>query len=446
MSTCFVIMGFGEKTDLATGRKLDLDKTYKNIIKPAITAAGYDCVRADEVLHSGVIDVPMYDMLFGADLVVADLSTSNLNAVFELGVRHALRPRSTIVIAEQEFRNPFDVNHIVIRPYRHLGSDIGFDETMRVRQELQSLAEALKVHPSIDSPVYTLLPDLEEPRRRAVPESEAAVRPPKRDESETLAALLKIAFEARDACDFDLAKAMLRKVYEQQIAPGPDGKPRPAWPCVIRDLALTTFQAGDKAALTLGPEAVESACDEAIAMLARLGPDSTNDPETLRLWSLFHGYRAQLPIGTGAEKQAGLEIAIESAERAFAVKRDPLDGSSLALLLNLRASMSSGDERIADRVRAERVRRKVVELATEQLRAFESEGVSRSAEAGASGALAAQKFWTLASLAESLVALRDPSGPALFQKALGSAPTKWMRAVAEKRIEKLHSVLEGLDE
>ena len=80
-------MGFGQKTDLDTGRVLDLDKTYKNIIKPAVTAAGYQCVRADEIPHSGVIDVPKYEMLFGAELVVADLSTGNLNAVFQLGVR-----------------------------------------------------------------------------------------------------------------------------------------------------------------------------------------------------------------------------------------------------------------------------------------------------------------------------------------------------------------------
>ena len=80
-------MGFGQKTDLATGRVLDLDKSYRNIIKPAVTAAGYDCVRADEIQHSGVIDVPMYEMLFAADLVVADLSTANLE-------RH-LRARST---------------------------------------------------------------------------------------------------------------------------------------------------------------------------------------------------------------------------------------------------------------------------------------------------------------------------------------------------------------
>jgi hypothetical protein len=31
----------------------------------------------------------MYEQLMSADLVVADLSTSNANAFYELGVRHA---------------------------------------------------------------------------------------------------------------------------------------------------------------------------------------------------------------------------------------------------------------------------------------------------------------------------------------------------------------------
>jgi hypothetical protein len=49
-------------------------------------------------------------MLFSADLVAAELSTANLNAVFELGVRHALKPRATIIMAENEFIIPFDAN------------------------------------------------------------------------------------------------------------------------------------------------------------------------------------------------------------------------------------------------------------------------------------------------------------------------------------------------
>src|SRR5450631_115448 len=165
MSTCFVVMGYGEKTDLATGRKLNLDATYKNVIKPVATEAGYTCVRADEIRHSGMIDVPMYDMLFDAELVIADLSTANLNAMFELGIRHALKPRSTIILAEKQFKSPFDINHIVIQPYEHLGTDLGFSETMRLREALKELIGALRTSQKPDSPLYTLL-DLDPPTRR----------------------------------------------------------------------------------------------------------------------------------------------------------------------------------------------------------------------------------------------------------------------------------------
>src|SRR5678816_4050740 len=128
MAICFVVMGFGKKTDFATGRSMDLDKAYKNMVKPAVESAGLQCIRADEIVHSGLIDVPMYDQLLKADVVVADLSTSNTNAFYELGIRHALRPFTTVVISENGLTSPFDVNHIVIRKYNHLGEDIGFEE------------------------------------------------------------------------------------------------------------------------------------------------------------------------------------------------------------------------------------------------------------------------------------------------------------------------------
>ena len=78
--------------------------------------------------------VEMYDALFRADLVVADLSTSNLNAAYELGIRYGVRPRATIIVAEQQFKNPFDFSHIVIRRYEHLGSDVGRREAARSRR------------------------------------------------------------------------------------------------------------------------------------------------------------------------------------------------------------------------------------------------------------------------------------------------------------------------
>src|SRR5215203_6846964 len=149
MGSCFVVMGFGKKTDFETGRTLDLDKSYRNIIKPAVIDAGLVCTRADEISHSGVIDAPMYERLLTADVVVADLSTSNKNAFYELGVRHALRPHTTIVICEDGAKSfPFDVNHVLIRQYHHMGEGIDFDEVERFRSDLtKAINDILKQEP-----------------------------------------------------------------------------------------------------------------------------------------------------------------------------------------------------------------------------------------------------------------------------------------------------------
>ena len=164
MPDCFVAMGFGQKTAFYLGKKkprvLDLDKTYENIIKPAVTAVGLKCLRADEIQHSSLIDLPMYEQLLDADVVVADISTSNANAIYELGVRHALRPRTTIVMAENDFAFPFDISHLSIIRYEHLGMDIGASEAKRVTARLTEKLQAVLATPKVDSPVFTFLPKL----------------------------------------------------------------------------------------------------------------------------------------------------------------------------------------------------------------------------------------------------------------------------------------------
>ena len=170
-------MGFNTKTDSNTGKVFDLDKSYKYIIKPAAEAAGFTCVRADEIRHSGVIDVPMYEQLLGADLVIADLSTSNVNAFFELGVRYALRSRATICIAESEFKIRLIRNHIKFTPYDHAGSAIDFGEVERMRGVLKGACEAARQGNAIDSPVYTFLHKLQPPVGGEPSASAAAVPP-----------------------------------------------------------------------------------------------------------------------------------------------------------------------------------------------------------------------------------------------------------------------------
>ena len=80
-------MGFGQKTDYSTSRTLDLDKTYRHVIQPAAEAAGLVCVRADDLMHAGLpIDKPVFENLLWSDVVVADLSTYNANALYQFSM------------------------------------------------------------------------------------------------------------------------------------------------------------------------------------------------------------------------------------------------------------------------------------------------------------------------------------------------------------------------
>ena len=73
---CFVLMPFGTKDDPTLG-KVYFDEIYDQVIAPAITDAGMQCVRADEEWVGGIIHKPMFERLILCDYAVADLTTGN---------------------------------------------------------------------------------------------------------------------------------------------------------------------------------------------------------------------------------------------------------------------------------------------------------------------------------------------------------------------------------
>jgi hypothetical protein len=240
MTTCFVIMGFGEKTDFQSNpqRVLNLNRTYQDIIKPVVVEAGLECIRADEVIHSTAIDKPMYDYLLDADLVIADLSTSNANAIYELGVRHALRPRRTIVMAEEKFGFPFDLNHLSILKYEHLGKDIGFTEVMRVRQLLKEKIVTLMDKPDADSPVFLFIPtltraEMADVRAEAAPRPAPSSRPKDEKSFAELLESFRIAKAAvRKSADWASPLELLKRLEKMQ----------PEDPYILQQLALATYK------------------------------------------------------------------------------------------------------------------------------------------------------------------------------------------------------------
>lgn len=338
--SCFVVMGFGEKTDFQSNpqRVLDLNRTYEDIIEPAVTECGVECIRADKIIHSTVIDKPMYENLLEADLVVADLSTSNANAIYELGVRHALRPHTTIVIAEKGFSFPFDLNHLSILKYEHLGKEIGFREVMRMREELKKKIVALLKTPETDSPVFLFLPKL---LGEQSPPPPAPTQAPRDDKSfaDLMESLRQAKADVKEPADWLVAIAVLNRLVKLQ----------PNDPYIIQQLALATYKSKQPDTL--------SALQKAKSILQALSPETSSDVETVGLWGAIHKRLWEV-----ARQTDDLTKAIRAYGRGYFIKNDYYNGINFAFLLNVRAANSQGDDAIADRVLARRIRREVLML------------------------------------------------------------------------------------
>jgi len=440
-ATCFVVMGFGKKTDYETGRVLDLDHSYLNLIKPAAEAAGLKCIRADEIVHSGLIDVPMYELLLEADVVVADLSTSNRNAIYELGVRHALRPYTTVVIAEEKImKSPFfDLNHIVIRQYQHLGEDIGVSEAKRFTTELTAAIQKIMASdPELrrDSPVYKFIERLTPPSiaaevrvARAVAASASSAEMVGA-ETPAHSELMQRVDEAQNKGDWVKAKMLLEEIREmrrigaseasadQKIENSED-------PYILQRLALATY----KSKYPSPEEALESARD----LLALLEPQTSNDTETLGLWGSVHKRLWEL-----TNESSYLDEAVRAYERGFYLSNDHYNGINYAYLLNERAAHPIGfAEAVADFVQARRVRQEVISICNQWLTSN-----VRTGRLPAGSKFPEKRYWVLATLAEARIGLEEEAlGQQRVEEAFAAAPEEWMKESTREQVTKLKVLL-----
>lgn len=351
---CFVIMGFGKKTDYESGRALDLDASYEEIIAPAAEAHGYRCIRADQILHSGVIDLPMYEMLLRADLVIADISTGNANALYELGVRHALRPRSTIIMKEAKGRLYFDLDHVNTFLYEHLGEDIGAREARRAQAELGRLIASTAGASSPDSPVYTFLPKLQQPRLSD--EEYEELLDDAEDEQNRISSLLSRGNEAIRDSNFDEATAAFSTAREV--------KPEDTY--ILQRLALSTYKAQKPSKL--------AALLDALRIIEGLQPEDSNDPETTGLAGAIHKRLWQI---TGDAVQ--LERAMRFYRRGFEIRRDYYNGENVAWCYDTLGEAAHGDEIIFYKIAARKVREEIASIIEGMMRSssFEDRGDRR---------------------------------------------------------------------
>lgn len=160
---CFVAMPFGQKS--AEGRSIDFDAVWTQIINPAIEMADMQPLRADEEQAGGIIHKPMFERLLLCDYVVCDLTFANANVFYELGIRHAARPYTTVLITADEVRLPFDV--AMMRTLSYSLNKSGDPD--RPREDADILSGLLNEFrrksvddiPANDSPLFQLLDGIE---------------------------------------------------------------------------------------------------------------------------------------------------------------------------------------------------------------------------------------------------------------------------------------------
>jgi hypothetical protein len=112
----FVIMPFAEA----------FDDVYELGIKASVEALGWECQRADEIIHNRDIMCQVCQGIRQARLVIADLTGQNANVFYELGMAHALE-KDVILLAQDVGDVPFDLRPMNI---------IAYDTILPLRQRL----------------------------------------------------------------------------------------------------------------------------------------------------------------------------------------------------------------------------------------------------------------------------------------------------------------------
>jgi hypothetical protein len=105
-SLCFVLMPFRD----------NLKAVYTDAIKPAVEGVKLKCERADEIDTPGVILDQIDERIQRAQVVVADLTSSNPNVAQEIGYARALQ-KLIILLAQETEPLPFDVQHYRVLKY-----------------------------------------------------------------------------------------------------------------------------------------------------------------------------------------------------------------------------------------------------------------------------------------------------------------------------------------
>lgn len=328
--TCFVIMGFGEKMDYNNSREVDLDIIYNRVIKKVFEKdlLGYTLIRSDEIEIAHLIDSSMYAMIMKSDLVIAVISTLNANALYELGIRHAERPFSTIIMMQNSERSfiPFDLRNANILFYDDYNHKLSRKEAKVIRSRLKKFVENTEMS-VIDSPVYGALPVEQRPNNIDAQYKhilESFQNPDKNDTVRHKLKQLSICMKTEDFAQAEKIWFELHKIFPEDVY-------------ITQKLAFTQYK---KMEHVSDKKIKEDALNIALETIMTLGPDKSLDLETLGLTGAIYKRRYQLSGNFN-----DLKKSLFFYQRGFVIQNDYYTGENYAYcLLAMTKNANSEDE------------------------------------------------------------------------------------------------------
>lgn len=104
---CFFLMPFSKEFDMIYGT-----------IKQYLNNENFICNRADEISGSTPIVAKILTNIIKSQYIIVDITKSNPNVFYELGIAHTLKEaRNVLIIKQKNYDTPFDIKHLTYVEY-----------------------------------------------------------------------------------------------------------------------------------------------------------------------------------------------------------------------------------------------------------------------------------------------------------------------------------------
>lgn len=340
----------------------------------------------------------MYYGILESDLVVADITTLNPNAIYELGVRHGVRRFRTIIMMESGDKFFFDLNHNRTLTYTyHKNKKQYSEEVETVKERLTKIIQEIGKHEQIDSPLYIFVPDLNEPQRL---NKEGIVN----KDVEPLYKRIKEATDLRRRRYFDEAYGLYKKLSEEI----------PSDPYFKQQMALCAYKSKK-------PSEAES-LDLAESILKPIS--ETIDPETNGLLGAI--FKRKFYI-TGIRNY--LEEAIKYYKQSYNLFVDYYTGENYAFCLLLKASKEE-DSEVKEELRA--IAKHLYREVYNSFKTYNEDEINSEYE-----------IWQIASLASCTLALGKEDESKNYENSFLKKADQMMQSSYSEQKEKLLELLKN---